>query len=128
MATTMLSRARWILLGGAALTGLFTAVLRDPRFGLGVAATGAWAYASLRTLEGLLDAAVAPVGNPRDSRAVFLWAAAKIGVYAVAIWALIARPFPATSLIVGVTWLPFAFVVAALLPAPRTGSDAPTRG
>jgi hypothetical protein len=128
MTPAILTRARWIVLGGSALTGLLTAVLREPRFGFGVAAAGAWAYAALRTLEGLLDAAVVPAGGSRDGRTVFLWATAKIGVYAVAICVLIARSFPAASLIVGVTWLPFAFVVAALLPAPRTGSDVSTRG
>ncbi len=128
MTPAILVRARRIVVAGAAATGLVTGVLREPRFGLGVVAAGLWAFASLRTLEGLLGAAVVPAGDARDSRAVFLWATAKIGIYAVAIWALIVRPFPATSLLVGVTWLPFSFVVAALLPAPRTGSDAPTRG
>jgi hypothetical protein len=124
----ILTRAGWILLAGAALTGLLTGVVRDPRFGFGVAAAGVWAFVSLKTLAGLLGAVVVPAGGPRDGRTVFLWATAKIGVYAVAICALIVRPFPVTSLLVGVTWLPLSFVVATLLPAPRTGSDAPTRG
>lgn len=128
MTPAILTRARRIVLVGAALTGLLTGVLREPRFGLGVVAAGVWAFASLRTLEGLLGAAVVPAGGARDGRTVFLWATVKIGVYAVAIWALIVQPFPVTSFLVGVTWLPFAFVVAALLPAPSTGSDAPTRG
>ncbi len=128
MTPAILARARWTVLVGAALTGLLTGILREPRFGLGVVAAGVWAFASLRTLEGLLGAAVVPGGGARDGRMVFLWATAKIGVYAVAIWALIVRPFPAASLIVGVTWLPVSFVVAALFPAPRSGSDAPTRG
>ncbi len=128
MTAAILGRARWIILAGAASTGLLTGVLREPRFGLGVAAAGAWAFVSLRTLEGLLGAAVVPAGGSRDGRTVFLWALAKLGVYAVAIWALFVRPFPVSSLLVGVTWLPFSFVVATLLPAPRTGSDASTRG
>jgi hypothetical protein len=124
----ILVRARWIIVIGAVLTGALTGVMREPRFGFGVVAAGLWAFASLRSLEGLLGAAVVPGGGARNGRAIFLWASAKIGVYAIAIWALIVRPFPATSLLVGVTWLPIAFVVAALLPAPRPGSDAPTRG
>jgi hypothetical protein len=124
----ILVRARWIVVVGAVLTGALTGVLREPRFGFGVVAAGLWTFVSLRSLEGLLRAAVVPPGGSRDIRMVFLWAMAKIGVYAVAIWALIVRPFPLTSLLVGVTWLPISFVVAALLPPPPTDADAPTRG
>ena len=128
MTPVILTRSRWILLAGAAATAVLTGVLREPRFGAGVAAAGAWAYASLRTLEGLLGAAVVPEGRPRRGRAVVLWATVKIGVYAVAIWALIVQPLPVASLLVGVTWLPLSLVVAGLLPAPRQDSDAITRG
>lgn len=128
MTAAILVRARWILVVGAVLTGVLMGVLREPRFGFGVVAAGLWTFASLRSLEGLLVAAVVPPGGSRDGRMIFLWSMAKIGVYAVAIWALIIRPFPVTSLLVGVTWLPISFVVAALLPPPRPGADAPTRG
>jgi hypothetical protein len=124
----ILPRARWIMLAGAVVSGLLFGFLREPRFGFGVAAAGAWACASVLTLERLLGAAVVPAGGSRDGRTVFLWATVKIGVYAVAICALIVRPFPAASLLVGLSWMPVAFVVATLLPAPRPGPDAPTRG
>lgn len=133
MTPSLLVRARRILLVGALATGLALGFWRDATFGLGAAAAGLWSLVSVRALEGLLTAAVVPAGGARKGRRVLAWAIVKIGVYAVAIWALIGRPFPPASLLVGVTWLPIAFVIAALLPAPRSSSDAspsdaPTRG
>lgn len=128
MSLSLLARARWILLVGALATGGALALWHDAIFGLGAAAAGLWSLASVRALEGLLTAAVVPAGGPRDGRRVLAWSIAKIGVYGVAICALIVRPFPPASLLVGVTWLPIAFVIAALLPAPRSSSDAPSSG
>jgi hypothetical protein len=74
-------------------------------FGAGVFLTALWAAASFWSLEGLLRAAVVPPGAPRNEFAVILWIAAKLAVYAVAVWVLFSRPFPPSSHAIGFTIL-----------------------
>jgi len=124
----ILVRCRWILLAGTVVTALATASLVSRPFGLGVLAAGLWALLSLSALAGLLQAAVVPPDRKRNLRSIFLWSLAKIGIYVVAIWALLVRPFPAVSLLVGLTWLPAALVIAGLSVSQRQDPDATPRG
>lgn len=80
-------------------------------FGLGVLLTALWAVAGFRALEGLMRSAMVPEGTPRNEFAIILWLMAKIGVYALAVWVLFSRPFPAISHAVGFTILMVVLVV-----------------
>jgi hypothetical protein len=125
---SILARGRLVAAVGAVATGLVALPLAGTGFGLGVAAAGLWGVLSMWTLEGLPRAAVLPAGARRNGRAVLVWTSAKIGVYVIAICALIRRPFPAESLLVGLTWLPIALVVAGLQRPPREDPGANSRG
>lgn len=80
-------------------------------FGAGVFLTALWSVAGFRTLEGILRAAIVPEGAPRNVFAVILWLVAKLAVYAIAVWVLFSRPFPALSHAVGFTVLMVVLVV-----------------
>jgi hypothetical protein len=80
-------------------------------FGAGVFLTALWAVAGFRALEGLLRAAIVPEGTLRNEFAVILWLLAKLAVYAIAVWVLFSRPFPAVSHAVGFTILMVVLVV-----------------
>lgn len=80
-------------------------------FGAGVFLTALWAVAGFRALEGLLRAAIVPKGTPRNEFAAILWLLAKLAVYAIAVWVLFSRPFPAVSHAVGFTILMVVLVV-----------------
>jgi len=75
------------------------------RFGAGVFLTALWAVAGFRALEGLLRAAIVPEGTPRNEFGIILWLVAKLAVYAIAVWVLFFRPFPAISHAIGFTVL-----------------------
>ena len=105
MSQNLLAKVRiWtILIAFPLAIVLWFAVSFD--FGAGVFLTALWAVVGFRALEGLLSAAVVPPGAPRNGFAVILWVTAKLGVYALAVWVLFSRPFPAVSHAVGFTLL-----------------------
>jgi hypothetical protein len=92
-------------------------------FAAGTVATALWAVVSFWVLERLLRASVLPPGTPRNVFAIVLWGGAKLAVYAVAIWVLVIRPFPALSHIVGLTLLLVMLVVQGALQFPRHATD-----
>lgn len=80
-------------------------------FALGIFLTAVWAAAGLLVLERLLRAAIVPRGSSRNGLAIILWTAAKIAVYAVAVWVLFSRPLPVLSHAVGFTMMMATLVV-----------------
>ncbi|MFO7654069.1 MAG: hypothetical protein R6X25_09635 [Candidatus Krumholzibacteriia bacterium] len=80
-------------------------------FAIGMLATALWAVAGFWFLERLLRAALQPPGTRRNVFAIVLWGVAKLAVYAVAVWVLLIRPFPALSHVVGLTLLLILMVV-----------------
>ncbi len=111
MSQTVLAKVQlWTILIALPLAvGFWLAI--SFRFGAGVFLTAMWAVAGFRALEGLLRAAIVPEGTPRNEFAVVLWLAAKLVVYAIAVWVLFSRPFPAISHAVGFTILMVVLVV-----------------
>jgi hypothetical protein len=115
----------WTLIGGVVAAAVAWP-LAGPLFAWGVLATALWAVIGFRALEGLVAAALVPPGEPRNTRAILIWAAVKIAVYGAATWVVFNRPFPPASHLVGVSLLLVAIVVQGVLLAPR-GSGQPAR-
>ncbi len=121
---------RWARLGtlvAAVLlgAGLWPAV--SGRFALGVVLMAGWATLGLRLLEALMRRALVPPGTPRDTGRIVLLAGGKLLLYAVALWAVWARLFPPTSLLIGFSLLLAALVVASATtrPSARTATPRP---
>lgn len=89
----------------ALITALVAWFFLSLAFAAGIFLTSVWAVIGLRALEGILRNTVAPPGHPRNGFAAILWVLLKIAVYAVAVWVLFSRPFPAVSHAVGFTLL-----------------------
>jgi uncharacterized membrane protein len=95
-------------------------------FALGIFLTAVWAAAGLLVLERLLRAAIVPRGSSRDGWAIFLWSAAKIAIYAVAVWVLFSRPLPVLSHAVGFTLMMVIMVgLGARARSSRREDNAP---
>jgi len=122
---SLLGRIRlWTTIAGV-IAAAIAWPLAGPRLAFGVVVTVLWAF---RALEGLVSAALTPPGEPRDGRAILLWAGVKIAVYAVAIWVVFTRPFPPVSYLVGVSLLLIVIVVQGVILAPRRGEQPVRRG
>jgi hypothetical protein len=80
-------------------------------FAAGVFLTALWAVAGLLALEKLLKTAIVPKGTERNGFVVSLWVLAKLAVYAIAVWVLFSRPFPAVSHAVGFTLMMVVLVI-----------------
>lgn len=99
-----------------------------PRFALGTLLTALWAVAGFRALEGLIRAALLPRGTRRDVRGILIWAAAKLAVYGLAIWAVLKSPFAATSHLIGFSLLLVVLVVVGIVSLPRGANQPVQRG
>ena len=111
MSRNILARVRiWTIFLALAVSAVLWGTV-GPLFAKGTLATALWAVAGFWTLEGLLRSATVPRGTPRNGFAVFLWIAAKVGLYGIAIWVLFSQPFPAISHAVGFTLLMVVLVV-----------------
>jgi len=124
----MFRRAQlWTLAGGVACGAVVAALFSLPH-GLGVLAGATWSALNLRVLEGLIGAAIVPRDAQRDLPRVVLWFSAKIGVYGLAFWILIVRPFPAIGMVVGLTVMLIALVLAGLTGRSAAPREATPRG
>jgi hypothetical protein len=121
-------RARIFTLLGGVLVGAVAAIAFSIPAGLGVVAGAAWAALNLWALEGLLGTIVIPRATRRDSWRVFLWISVKLGVYGLAFWILIVRPFPAVGMVVGLTVMLIALVLAGLTGRSAAPREATPRG
>ncbi len=132
---SVLRRTQWWTLAGGLLAAIVTAFTGSggpaawSGMPAGIAVGAVWAALNLRALEGLLASAIGPQDVKRPFAPVFLWSSLKFGIYVVAVWLLISGPFPAVSLIVGLTIMPAALVIAGVTgrdhrqaPQPRTDS------
>ena len=125
---SLLGRIRlWTTIAGV-IAAAIAWPLAGPRLAFGIVATVLWAVVGFRALEGLVSAALTPPGEPRDGRAILLWAGVKIAVYAVAIWVVFTRPFPPVSHLVGFSLLLIVVVVQGVVLAPRRGEQPVRRG
>ncbi len=124
----LLRRAQVGTVVGGLLVGVVVAAIWTLPQGLGVVAGAGWAALNLRALEGLIAAAVVPAGErPRKLR-VFLWLFAKLGVYGLALWILIVRPFPVIGIVGGLTVMLVALVLAGSAGRSITPREATPRG
>ena len=124
----LLRRAQWGTLGGGVAVGLLVALVWTFAHGVGTLAGAAWAALNLRVLEGLIGEAVVPHDAPRSLTRLFLWGIAKLGVYGLAFWILIVRPFPAVGMVVGLTIMLMALVLAGLTSRSAVPREATRRG
>jgi peptidoglycan/LPS O-acetylase OafA/YrhL len=124
----LLRRARWWTVVGGLVAGGAAALVVGPDHGAAVTVGAIWAALNLRTLEGLVSAAVLPRDRPRDRRAVFLWAILKMGVYVLAVWLLVMAPFPVAGMAVGLTIMLASLVLAGLTTRSEAGQEPPRRG
>ena len=124
----LLRRAQWGTLGGGVAVGLLVALVWTFAHGVGTLAGAAWAALNLRVLEGLIGEAVVPHDAPRSLTRLFLWGIAKLGVYGLAFWILIVRPFPAVGMVVGLTIMLMALVLAGLTSRSAVPREATPRG
>lgn len=111
MSQNLLDRVRiWtIFLALAVSVTLWRVISFD--FAAGVFLTALWAVAGLLALEKLLKTAIVPKGTERNGFVVSLWVLAKLAVYAIAVWVLFSRPFPAVSHAVGFTLMMVVLVI-----------------
>ena len=108
----------------AVLLGFFF----SPRFAVGLFTTALWAVLSFWVLERLLRAAVVPPGVSRNIFAVIAWVGAKIALYGIAVWGLLQRPFPAWSLVSGLTLLLVVLVAVGISVSARVTRQPTQRG
>jgi hypothetical protein len=121
-----LSKARGWTLGAAAVLAVALGVAVSPRFGAGVLVAAVWATAWLWLIEALTRRAVVPAGTPRPIGAITVLAAAKVLLYGLAVWALLAKAFPVTSYLVGFTLMLLA--MSAVTIARRAGGSRAPAG
>jgi hypothetical protein len=117
----------WTLAVATGLSLIFGIVF-SIRFAAGIFLTALWAVAGFWALEGLLRSAIVPPGVRRNSRSVLLWAAAKIAVYGLAIWAVLRSPFPPVSHLIGFTLLLVVLVVVGASALPPGAGQTSGRG
>ena len=120
----LLRRAQYGTLAGGVIAGAVTVAIASLAHGIGVLAGAAWSALNLRVLEGLISVAVLPRDASRDVVQILIWGIAKLGVYGLAFWILIVRPFPAIGMVVGLTIMLVALVLSGL----TTRSDASRAG
>ena len=119
MIDSTLRHARLGTLAAAAALSLALGVVVSPRYGAGVMVTAIWAVAGFWLLEALTRRTLVPAGTPRPLGAIAALAAAKVVLYGIAVWALLARVFPVTSHLIG-----FSLLLGALLVASAVGRRA----
>ena len=132
---SVLRRTQWWTLAGGVVATVVTAFTGSggaagcSGMPAGIMVGAVWAALNLRALEGLLASAIGPRDVKRPFVPVFLWSSLKLGIYVGAVWLLISGPFPAVSLVVGLTIMPAALVIAGVTgrddrpaPQPRTVS------
>lgn len=117
----------WTLAAGVLLSGVLGLAI-SARFAAGLFLTVLWAVAGFRALEGLIRASVVRPGQPRNLRALAGWAAAKLAFYAIAVWAVLASPFPAVSHLIGFSLLLVVLVAVGISALPRGGDQPIQRG
>lgn len=128
MNEAILQRTRLWTLASAGGLALLLGLLISPLFGMGLFVTSLWAVAGFWILEKLLRAALVPQGRPRRGFEVALWGAAKLALYGLAIWAVLAANFPPASILVGFSLLLAVLVVVGVASAPRRDRRPAARG
>jgi hypothetical protein len=88
-------------------------------FALGILGSALWAVAGFTLVEWLVRAALLPPGAPRPRGRIALLVAAKLVLYALAAWVLLAGLIPPLSCVLGFSLLLLALVVVGLV----TGSN-----
>lgn len=119
---TILKQARIGALAAAAIVFAAIGPLYDFGFAAGILATAVWGAAGFMVIEGLVRAALLPTGSERPRGRIALLVGGKLGLYGIAIWALlkgIVAPIPA---MIGFSFLLVALVVATLWQRPRVGA------
>ncbi len=128
MNEAILKRARLWTVAAGALLSLVCLFAVSFRFAAGLLVTAIWAAAGFYVLERLLRAVVVPPGTPRHGLAALGWGAAKLAIYGLAVAALIERPFPPVSHLIGFSLLLVALVAAGVSARPRDGGQPLRRG
>lgn len=128
MNATILKQTRlWTIVAAIVLAVIFAIVI-SPGFGIGVFVSALWAVVGFWALAGIIRHALLPPGSKRNRRAILGWALLKIAVYALAIWALFAEPFPPVSYLVGFSLLLVVLVTVGLVALPRGANQPVQRG
>ena len=84
-------------------------------FALGILGTALWAVAGFTLIEWLVRAALLPPGAPRPRGRIALLILAKLALYALAAWVLLAGLIPPLSSVLGFSLLLLALVVVGLV-------------
>ncbi len=121
-----LRRARVWTLAVAAGLSLVLGIAVSPRYGVGVLVTAVWATAGFWLIEALARRALVPAGTARPIGAILALAGAKILLYGLAVWVLLARLFPVTSHLVGFSLLLLSLLVVTAASRRRGRSGAAT--
>ena len=119
----ILRRAQWGTVAAGSVASVAVGLSGHQQLGLGIAVGAAWSALNLRILEGLLSVAIVPPGQEKQNGRVFLWSAAKLGIYVVAIWLLIVAPIPVVGMATGLTIMLAAIVVAGVTTRPIPEND-----
>lgn len=124
----LLRRAQYGTVVGGLLGAVIAGLVSDIPHAIGVFAGAAWSALNLRVLEGLIGVAILPRDASRDIVQILIWGIAKLGVYGLAFWILIVRPFPAIGMVYGLTIMLFALVLAGLTTRTAVSQDTTPRG
>jgi hypothetical protein len=93
----------------------------EPGFVFGFLGSAIWAVLSFWVVEALMRYALVPPGSPRNGAAILRLIAAKVVLYGLAFWVLLAGVVPPTSCVLGFSLLLIVLVVAAVVGKPTLG-------
>jgi len=104
--------------------GLARALGAEWRFAAGVLGTALWAVAGFTLIERLVRVALLPPGSPRPRGRIALLVTAKLALYGLAVWVLLAGWIPPLSSVLGFSLLLLALVVVGLAARPDLAAAA----
>jgi len=124
----ILQKTRWWTLLCAVVISLIFGFTFSLEFAAGFFVTVLWAVTGFWVLERLLRAVVVPPGTRRNKWITGSWLAAKLALYALAIWGLFQEQFPVMSHVLGLTLLLVVLVTAGIFAGQASASQPAQRG
>lgn len=123
------STRRWTLVTALVAAGVMRTVFRETlgtEFVLSFLGSALWAVLSFWVVEGLVRHALVPPGTPRATGTIVRLVAAKVVLYALALWVLLSGHASPMGCILGFSLLLIVLVVSAIVGKPtlRIGPPA----
>ncbi len=126
MSTPILKRTRLWTTAAAVAIALALNTRMDLIFVIGFLGSAIWAVLSFWVVEAIMRFALVPPGSPRNGVAIARLVVAKVALYGLAFWVLLAGIVPPTSCALGFSLLLVVLVVVAVVGKPKLGLPPPT--